>query len=249
MTARNTAQDNPEKVAENFVALPKSVEKHYEQLKHMDVGMIARLINKRAGRTATNTPHARTIIQQFNLIESELIEGKLAAAIGDVNGVRDAIADIMLLAAGQMGHISDLDVVADYKRMCAYNMTRIPTTMQEAVNTIAKYRKIGIDAVALDEVTVGGVVLFPVVTENKEQYCNKGEHYPPNKFLKSADFLDVQYNELPEVFIVGGNGVQHLVGAQFSPQHYDLVKSTLEMENLASDAILQVIEKLIGVRA
>ena len=235
---------------ENQNSLPENVQQHYKNLSHMDVGAIARLINIRAGRVPSSEPKAATIIQQFNLIESELIEGKTAAANCDLGKVRDAIADILLLAAGQMGHIVGLDVNEDYKRMCAYNMTRIPNNMQDAVNTVTKYDKLGIEAVILDEITIGDETLFPVVTADKEQYDINGEHYPPKKFLKSVAFTDAQYDDLPFVAITeGGIEVAHLVGNQFTEQHFDMISSALEAENLQSEAVLAVIKNLIGVRA
>lgn len=235
---------------ENQNHLPENVQAHYKTLSHLDIGAIARLINLRAGRVPSSEPKAATIIQQFNLIESELLEGKNAAANCDLLGVRDAIADILLLAAGQMGHIVGLDVVEDYKRMCAYNMTRIPNNMQDAVNTVTKYDKLGIEAIILDEIQIGDETLFPVVTANKEQYDINGDHYPPKKFLKSVGFTDAEYEVIPFVNISeGGVEVAHLVGSQFTEQHFDMISSALEAENLQSEAVLAVIKNLIGVRA
>lgn len=230
--------------------LPESVQANYRELAHLDVGAIARLINLRAGRVPKSEPEAATIIQQFNLIESELLEGKRAAANGDLTQVRDAIADILLLAAGQMGHIVGLDVNEDYKRMCAYNMTRIPNNIQDAVNTVTKYAKIGIEAEVIDEIVIGDTVLHPVITLDKEQYDVNGEHYPPKKFLKSVGFLDAEYEPLPFVNIVGGGvEVQHLVGTQFTSQHFDLIKEKLEDANLVSEEILELLSDLVGTRA
>ena len=173
-------------------ALPANVQENYRELSHMDFGAISRLINLRAGRVPATSVQAATVIQQFNLIESELIEGKRAAADGNVDQVRDAIAYIILLAAGQMGHIQELDVAEDFKRMCAFNMTRIPQSVDEAAATVEKYAAIGIEAVMLEPITVGGSTLFPVVTADKEQWdTEKNEHYPPRKFLKSINFSDV----------------------------------------------------------
>lgn len=235
---------------ENQSNLPESIQKHYAEIAHLDIGAIARLINLRAGRVPKPEPQAKTIIQQFNLIESELIEGKVAAANGNLTQVRDAIADILLLAAGQMGHIVGIDVNEDYKRMCAYNMSRIPNNMQDAVNTVTKYDKIGIEASILDEITIGDETLYPVVTVDKEQWSTTGDHFPPKKFLKSVGFLDAEYDPIPFVNIVGtGSEVAHLIGTQFTQNHFELLKAELERENLAGEKILEVIENLIGVRA
>lgn len=234
---------------ENQSSLPESIQKNYAEIAHMDIGAIARLINIRAGRTPSSEPLAKTIIQQFNLIESELLEGKKAAANGDLTQVRDAIADILLLAAGQMGHIVGIDVNEDYKRMCAYNMSRIPTNAQDAVNTVTKYAKIGIEAVILEEFSIGNETLYPVVTADKEQYDVNGEHYPPKKFLKSVSFIDAEYDVIPFINIKGtGSEVAHLIGTQFTENHFDLIKAELERENLAGEIILETIKNLIGVR-
>jgi len=231
--------------------LPANVQENYRELSHLGFGAISRLINLRAGRTPATSVEASTIIQQFNLIESELLEGKRAAAEGNVEQVRDAIADIILLAAGQEGHIQELDVAEDFKRMCAFNMTRIPTSRDEAAATVEKYAAIGIEAVMLDPITVGGTDLFPVVTADKEQWdTEKNEHYPPRKFLKSINFVDVTYEPLMLTEIVGGGvDVEHLVGTQFTSNHLDMIKTELEQENLLSEEVVEVLERLVGKRA
>lgn len=231
-------------------SLPENIQEKYQMIAHMDIGAIARLINIRAGRVPSSEPQAKTIIQQFNLIESELLEGKRATADGDLTQVRDAIADIILLAAGQMGHIVGIDVNEDYKRMCAYNMSRIPTNAQDAVNTVKKYEQLGIEAVILDEFTIGDETLYPVITVDREQYSTSGEHFPPKKFLKSVSFHDAEYEPIPFVTIKGtGSEVAHLIGTQFTENHFELIKAELERENLAGETILETIKNLIGVRA
>ena len=183
----------PQKVAENLAILDT-----------MSAAEISAYINARAGRVASDDVSAQTLINQFNLITEEVTEGKEAAARGDLTAVRDAVCDIVLLAFGQQGHITHIDLDADFNRMCAFNMTRIPTSEAEALETQRKYTAIGISTNALT-VTLGeefgNEVLYPVVCIDKEQWDTKGAYYPPRKFVKSANFIDASFDEIPEVEI------------------------------------------------
>ena len=149
-----------------------------------------------------------------------------------------------------MGHIVGIDVNEDYKRMCAYNMTRISSNMQDAVATVAKYDKIGIEAIIQDEIVVDGVELYPVLSADKEQWDVTGEHYPPNKFLKSTAFLDAEYQPIDGVTIEGtGKEVQHLIGTQFTQNHLDLIKEHLDQSGLEAEEVLNLLSTLVGIRA
>ena len=66
-----------------YSELPQIVENNLEQIQDLDTAQTAALINLRAGRVAENTVTADAVINQFNLIESELLEGKKAAGSTD----------------------------------------------------------------------------------------------------------------------------------------------------------------------
>ena len=184
--------------------IPASVQANLEIIKNIGAAEISRLINIRAGRVPSHNPSAQTLINQFNLIESEIEEGKLAAAAADLAGVRDAICDIVLLAMGQQGHINEIDLDADFKRMCAYNMTRIPQTLEEAEATVEKYKKIGVETeiktVFLNVPGFEGYI-YPVICVDRDQWDSKGAHYPPRKFVKSVAFIDAEFEEIESVQI------------------------------------------------
>ena len=210
--------------------LPVSIQENITQLEQLGAAQTAALINLRAGRTPEMEVEADAVINQFNLIESELLEGKKAAAAGDLGQVRDAVADIVLLAFGQQGVIGGLDLDADYKRMCAFNMSRIPKTLEEAEMTIEKYKAIGIQAeihpISLDRPDLGIVgELYPVRTIHEEQWdTEKGDHYAPNKFLKSVYFHDVHYDELPDVKIKPTKTAASKVGSVLTKEMVQAIK-------------------------
>ena len=184
--------------------IPASVQANLEIIKNMGAAELSRLINIRAGRVPSHNPSAQTLINQFNLIESEIEEGKLAAAAADLAGVRDAICDIVLLAMGQQGHINEIDLDADFKRMCAYNMTRIPQTLEEAEATVEKYKKTGVETeIKTIFLNVPGFegYLYPVICVDRDQWDSKGIHYPPRKFFKSVAFIDAEFEEIESVQI------------------------------------------------
>lgn len=202
---------------------PPVIAENLALLEPLTPAEIAMIINLRAGRVPELDVHSNAIINQFNLIESELLEGKQAASLGDLDGVRDAIADIMLLAMGQQGIIGNLNADADYRLMCAYNFTRIPKTLNEAERTVAKYEALGIKT-EIHEVDVNvpefgfAEKVFAVRCINEDQWDIRGDHYPPNKFVKSADFHDVKYQPLEGVTIVRNKDSNEKVGSLFTKE-------------------------------
>ena len=202
---------------------PPVVLENLELLAPLNPAEIAMIINLRAGRVPEREVHSDAIINQFNLIESELLEGKQAAALGDLDGVRDAIADIMLLAMGQQGIIADVNVDHDYRVMCAYNLTRIPKTMAEAERTVAKYVKLGIKT-EIHEVDLDlpefnfKEKVFAVRCINEDQWDIRGDHFPPNKFVKSSEFLDPKFQPLAGVSIVRNKTSPEKVGSLFTKE-------------------------------
>ena len=238
--------------------IPASVQANLEIIKNMGAAEISRLINIRAGRVPSHNPSAQTLINQFNLIESEIEEGKLAAAAADLAGVRDAICDIVLLAMGQQGHINEIDLDADFKRMCAYNMTRIPQSLEEAEATVEKYKKIGIETqikpISLNP-NLGGE-LYPVICVDRDQWDSKGAHYPPRKFVKSVAFIDAEFEEIESVQIEVPAELQGL-GNLITEPMVDLMLKALETiaetedfeEMSEEEFIAEIKNRLIGKRA
>lgn len=238
--------------------IPAAVQANLEIIKNMGAAEISRLINIRAGRVPSNNPSAQTLINQFNLIESEIEEGKLAAAAADLAGVRDAICDIVLLAMGQQGHIDNVDLDADFKRMCAYNMTRIPQTLEEAEATVEKYKKIGVETeikhISLNP-KVGGD-LYPVICVDRDQWDSKGAHYPPRKFVKSVVFIDAAFEEI-ETVKIGVPAELHGLGNLITEPMVDLMLKALEtiadtedFEAMSEEDFVKKIKELtIGKRA
>ena len=225
----------------------------------MGAAEISRLINIRAGRVPSHNPSAQTLINQFNLIESEIEEGKLAAAAADLAGVRDAICDIVLLAMGQQGHINEIDLDADFKRMCAYNMTRIPQSLEEAEATVEKYKKIGVETeiktVFLNVPGFEGYI-YPVICVDRDQWDSKGSHYPPRKFVKSVAFIDAEFEEIESVQIEVPAEL-HGLGNLITEPMVDLmlkaletIADTVDFELMSEEEfIADMKNRLIGKRA
>ena len=238
--------------------IPASVQANLEIIKNMGAAEISRLINIRAGRVPSHNPSAQTLINQFNLIESEIEEGKLAAAAADLAGVRDAICDIVLLTMGQQGHINEIDLDADFKRMCAYNMTRIPQSLEEAEATVEKYKKIGIET-QIKPISLNpnfGGELYPVVCVDRDQWDSKGAHYPPRKFVKSVAFIDAEFEEIESVQIEVPAEL-HGLGNLITEPMVDLMLKTLEAivdtedfePKSEEEFIAEVKNRLVGKRA
>ena len=239
--------------------IPASVQANLEIIKNMGAAEISRLINIRAGRVPSHNPSAQTLINQFNLIESEIEEGKLAAAAADLAGVRDAICDIVLLAMGQQGHINEIDLDSDFKRMCAYNMTRIPQSPEEAEATVEKYKKTGVETeIKTIFLNVPGFegYLYPVICVDRDQWDSKGAHYPPRKFVKSVAFIDAEFEEIESVQIEVPAEL-HGLGNLITEPMVDLMLKALETiaetedfeEMSEEEFIADMKNRLIGKRA
>mgnify|MGYP003605823327 FL=1 len=239
--------------------IPASVQANLEIIKNMGAAEISRLINIRAGRVPSHNPSAQTLINQFNLIESEIEEGKLAAAAADLAGVRDAICDIVLLAMGQQGHINEIDLDSDFKRMCAYNMTRIPESPEEAEATVEKYKKTGVETeIKTIFLNVPGFegYLYPVICVDRDQWDSKGAHYPPRKFVKSVAFIDAEFEEIESVQIEVPAEL-HGLGNLITEPMVDLmlkaletIADTVDFELMSEEEfIADMKNRLIGKRA
>ena len=237
---------------------PVNFSENLSLIKDMGAAYLSKFINLRAGRTPVKTPLAQTIINQFNLIESELEEGKLAAAAGDLDGVRDAVCDIVLLAFGQEGHIEGINLDDDFKTMCAYNMTRIPQTIEEAYATVDKYTDLGIETeiktIYLDLPEFQGY-LYPVVCINKDQWDVKGNHYAPNKFVKSVKFIDATFEPIPDVVIETSENLTGLgtmitptIAEAFVQSICELGKDT-SLNDINLEDLRNHLNKLAGTRA
>lgn len=245
-------------MSQTTVQVPSDVQANIDQLVELNPAKISALINLRAGRVPNKSIEADAVINQFNLIESELIEGKKAAAAGDVNQVRDAVCDIVLLAFGQQGVVGGLDLDTDFVRMCAYNMTRIPQTIEEAEATVEKYTALGIQTeihnIYLDRPDLGIVgYLYPVRCINVEQWDTDGNHYAPNKFVKSVNFKDVEYNTIPDVEIKPTRTAEAKVGAQLTKEMVQAIKKRAnekhgEYGTIPTRLFNQLLDDMVGQR-
>lgn len=173
---------------------------YWDQVCNKTVGAIANLVNARAGRPRPQVVSKKALHNQMKLIISELEEATKAIDNSDLDGYRDAICDIVLLAAGG-GSVVQVPFDEDYRVMTAYNLTRIDTTRAGAEQTIEKYKALGIEA-NIYETTVDGVDLYPCRTIDELQEDIDGNSYTPNKFLKSYLYQEPVYSTLPGVVIV-----------------------------------------------
>lgn len=224
--------------------LPSKVEANIASIDHLGAADISKLINVRAGRVASTEPKAQTIINQFNLINEEIEEGKNAAAKGDLEGVRDAVCDIVLLAFGQQGHIKNIDLDWDFLTMCAFNMTRIPESMEEAQATKTHYKELGVETEILE---TNQDNLYPVVCIDKDQWDINDNYYPPKKFVKSIEFHDAEFEPIESVKIqVSGQeqGLGLMITEPMVDLFIDKVIDAVENGNLSALSEAQFIEKI-----
>lgn len=120
------------------------------------------------------------ILEEFN----ELIE---AIANKDINEVRDAICDILVVTIGA-GHKAGMDIPKDMKTVFESNMSKFCENEDILNRTIQKYSLIGIDVAPFGE--------YPLkhVKTTADCYDKNGKFYPKGKFLKSVTFIEPKFD-------------------------------------------------------
>lgn len=130
-------------------------------------------------------------IGAINIINGEVLELLEAIARRDLDGVRDALCDIMVFALGAF-HIAGLDADADMTAVLDGVMTRFCRNEEELDQTVERWAKKGITRVH----THGA---FPTlcVKATEDQTADNGEFIPAGKFLKSVGYRDTVFPPLP----------------------------------------------------
>jgi predicted HAD superfamily Cof-like phosphohydrolase len=144
-----------------------------------------------------NNPDWAALERQINLIQSELDEAKDSLAKRDIETLRDDVGDVLFTAYG-LGHRAGFPVDEDFGEVCRSNMTKFDSNEDDAVGTVLKYEKIGVEARATPKVVIvdGVTKTFYVTHSTKDQTGTDGRSYPGGKWLKSFRFEEPVYSNL-----------------------------------------------------
>lgn len=126
---------------------------------------------------------AKNILDEYNELYDDGINVK------DIEGVRDAICDILVFTLG-LAHLAGVPVVEDMQAVDKSNRSKFCANEQELAETIQKYTDIGV------EFNVDGEFPFKRVKSSKNQTDIHGKSYPANKMLKSVSFVEPKFIEL-----------------------------------------------------
>lgn len=139
---------------------------------------------------------------QLRLIESELIETRKACNQNDLSEFVDGICDVLMTTFGQAAR-NNFPIEEAFYLMSSSLLTRFDRNMDDAIQTMEKYRKLGVTT-KVDKRIVNDVEYY-VVTVDGDQ----GPEYPDNKFLKSIHYQKPDYGYLVDFMTTDGELSYH----------------------------------------
>lgn len=151
------------------------------------------LINTLAGNAANQGWEAAR--HQLPIMEEEWNELKRGIEKGNAAEVRDGAADLLFTLIG-FAHRTGIDLLADFAEVVKSNFTKVDHSSHHAMLTRVKYLKLGVNTVNRI-VDMSGRTYWVTLTEGEQTDIN-AKHYPAGKWLKSVNFEDVNFRDLPE---------------------------------------------------
>ncbi len=152
---------------------------------------LSSLIHQLAGKPA-NAGWDSVENQRF-LIEEEFKEFRGALLARDPLKLRDAIGDLLMTvygAAYRAGLPADEDLVAIFES----NMTKFDRDAETAALTRAKYAQLGLEVETI--CVEHGAQVFYTTRVTKPQTV-AGKYYPRGKLVKSVNFKEPVFSQLP----------------------------------------------------
>lgn len=152
------------------------------------------ILNTAYGRPVGDpaNPDWGAVINQFDLVLSEVKETQDAVGVKDISEVIDGLADILVTTYG-MGHVLGIDLDKVMAEVDRANMSKVCRSMSEVTDTIFHYTERGIDNDNLVYQQVGQD-MFVVKTE-KACTDNHGTEYSANKVLKNVNWSTPDHSD------------------------------------------------------
>lgn len=137
---------------------------------------------------AGNIPEANwdNLRRQFKIFFSEVVELARAFDEKDINGMRDAIADITVTNCG-FPFFLNCDGGQDFLHVANSLLTRFDSSYEDAVLTAIKYKDRGVKT-TFRETVYDGVSYWATVVAEESTDNVTGETLPVGKFLKSHKY-------------------------------------------------------------
>lgn len=127
------------------------------------------------------------VIRYMRYLGQEFIEATEAVNTRDIDGFRDAIADMRVLLDA-FSACTTIDLEEDYSEVVNKLETRFDLTEEDALLTKKKYEALGVTTETKYNQMYG--IYATVVTETVTGV--DGEYYPKGKFMKSHKFSEPQ---------------------------------------------------------
>lgn len=154
---------------------------------------VCRQINALAGNTLQH--NLETAKHQFKIISGEFNEMTDHINEGDLEKLRDDIADVLFTTYGlaaRLGFPAD----EDFREVCRSNMTKFDLTIEDRVRTAAKYLEKGIETYSVSRQLSPSEPVYYITYSAKDQIGLDGKSYPKGKWLKSVNFQEPLFVEL-----------------------------------------------------
>lgn len=156
-------------------------------------------INRIADRETIDTPPGPkdydNIESQLKIIESEFKELKDNWDMDNLNGMRDDIGDVLFTVLG-LAHVMGFPADDDLRLICESQFTKFDASEEAAEQTKQKYLDLGVETYQIRK-QLGSAEddNFWIVTKSaKDQVGKDGKDYPKDKWLKSTNFKEPEFD-------------------------------------------------------
>ena len=135
------------------------------------------------------------IESQLKIIESEFKELKDNWDMNNLNGMRDDIGDVLFTVLG-LAHVMGFPADDDLRLICESQFTKFDDSEEAAEKTKQKYLDLGVETYQIRK-QLGSAEddNFWIVTKSaKDQVGKDGKDYPKDKWLKSTNFKEPEFD-------------------------------------------------------
>ena len=134
--------------------------------------------------------------KQLKIIKSEFNELCDGIAARDLHELRDGIGDVLFTVLG-LAHRAGINAEVDYALVVASQFTKFDRTVEDAQRTKAKYDALGMQTHYEARLLPGDEVPYFVTYSSIDQTDGEGRPCSAGKWLKSWQFQEPRYHDLP----------------------------------------------------
>lgn len=149
-------------------------------------------INHLVGNVVKRTHE--TMLHQKKIIEGEWDEMCESVEVGNIDTLRDDIADVLFTVYGMAARLG-IPADLDFKKVCESQFTKFDNTIDEALATRDKYLEMGITTYYDEQIRKDGTKIY-VTYSAINQTGKDNKSYPAGKWLKSCNYKEPIFDPL-----------------------------------------------------